>query len=71
MPSLHWLRGRAFASQLRDFLRHEFGRSFWRERRCGDLLKELWQTGTTYSAEQLTDELGFGPLVLDPQFDPG
>ena len=71
LPSLHWLRGRAFASQLRDFLRHEFGRSFWRERRCGDLLKELWQTGTTYSAEQLTDELGFGPLVLDPQFDPG
>lgn len=70
LHSLHQLRGRAFARQLQDFFKHEFGRDYWRERRCGDLLRELWQTGATYSAEQIAAELGFGPLGLDPLFDP-
>ena len=65
LPSLHELRGRAFALQLAEWLRERYGRTFWKERRAGALLQELWHTGSTYSAEAVAAELGFAPL--DPE----
>ena len=65
LTALHELRALCFAAQLREFLRQEFGRAFWKERRCGELLKELWNTGTSYDADSLAAELGFGPLDVE------
>ena len=39
LTALHELRAQCFAAQLAEFLRHEFGRAFWKERRCGELLE--------------------------------
>ena len=64
--SVDYLRAWCLEAQLAEYLRTRFGRRFWRERRAGDLLKELWNTGATYTAEQLAGELGIGPISVDP-----
>ena len=65
LEALHRLRAWCFAEQLAELLRQQFGRGFWRERRAGDLLKELWHTGATYDADGLAAELGFAPLDVE------
>ena len=65
ITALHELRALCFATQLCEFLRQEFGRAFWKQRRCGELLKELWNTGTSYDADGLAAELGFAPLDVE------
>jgi hypothetical protein len=56
------LRGFAFAALLRERLLTNYGRRFWRATRAWALLKELWNTGSTYDAGGLAVELGFGGL---------
>ena len=63
--SVDSLRAWCLESQLVEHLRTRFGRRFWRERRAGDLLKELWNTGATYTAEELAAALGIGPISVD------
>lgn len=69
LAGVHELRARGFAWQLAEHLRERFGRTFWKERRCGELLKELWNTGSTYTADEVARELGFAPLQLDAVID--
>ena len=59
------LRGWCLEAQLSELLRERFGRRFWRERAAGELLKELWNTGATYSAEEIAAQLGLGALEID------
>jgi hypothetical protein len=63
--SVDVLRGWCLEAQLAEELRMRFGHRFWRERACGELLKELWNTGGTYTAEELAHELGLGGLEVD------
>jgi hypothetical protein len=66
---VHALRALCLASQLAELLRRRCGRRFWRERSTGALLKEIWNTGTAYTAEGLASELGLGPLGVDSLID--
>ncbi len=59
------LRGACLAAQLAEKLRSEHGRAFWRARGCGELLKELWNTGSTYDAQGLASQLDLGALDVD------
>ena len=36
---------------------------------AGELLKELWNTGSTYSADELASELDFAPLDVTALLD--
>lgn len=63
--SVDVLRGWCLEAQLAEELRMRFGQRFWCERACGELLKELWNTGGTYTAEELARELGLGALEVD------
>ena len=65
LSSVDRLRGWCLEAQLAEMLRGRFGRRFWRERAAGDLLKELWNTGATYSAEEIASQLGLGALDID------
>jgi hypothetical protein len=62
LGAVHELRARSLAGQLAERLRSRFGRSFWHERGAAELLKELWNTGGTYRAEELAADLDAGPL---------
>jgi hypothetical protein len=65
LAALDELRGRALAAQLAEHLRQRFGRRFWRERAAGGLLKELWNTGSSYTAEGIAAELALGTLDVE------
>lgn len=59
------LRALALAAELTRHLRERFGRRFWTTRGAGELLLELWNTGTTYSPEALARSLGLDRLGAD------
>ncbi len=65
LAALDDLRARCVEARLSELLRAEYGRRFWKRRPAGDLLKELWNTGTTLTAETLSGELGLGELSVD------
>ncbi|MCP4006665.1 MAG: hypothetical protein GY725_21000 [bacterium] len=65
LPALDQLRSACLVAQLEEYLRAEFGQSFWQVRGAGELLKELWNTGSTYSAEGIADQLGLGKLSVE------
>lgn len=64
--SVDYLRAWCLEVQLAEALRARFGRRFWRERGAGELLKELWNTGSTYTADGIASELGIGPIDIEP-----
>jgi hypothetical protein len=64
--SVDYLRAWCLEVQLAESLRERFGRRFWRERGAGELLKQLWNTGSTYTADGIADELGVGPIDVEP-----
>ena len=57
LSSVDRLRAASFGVPLARMLRARFGREWWRTRGAGELLKELWNTGATYSPEALAREL--------------
>jgi len=55
------LRAAALGVGLAAQLRVRFGRQFWKSRGAGELLAELWNTGTSYAPEALAREVGAPP----------
>jgi hypothetical protein len=64
--SAGYLRGWAFEVMLRDHLKTRFGRKWWQSRRAGNFLKEIWETGELYSADEMASQIGIGPISFDP-----
>jgi hypothetical protein len=52
-----YLRSWAFESQLRDFLREQFGSDWFARREAGSLLRELWELGQKPTAEELLKDV--------------
>jgi hypothetical protein len=63
--SADYLRGWILEAILQEYLSTKFGAAWHRSRSAGNLLKEIWETGQMYSADELCRELGLG--TLDPQ----
>ncbi len=64
--SADYLRAWIRAAQLREHLRSEVGQDWWRNRRTGTLLTELFREGTKPSSEEIAGRLGFDPLDCGP-----
>ena len=59
------LRARAFAAQLGEHLKTQFGSRWWAARKAGELLIDLWNTGHRYTVEELAAQIGLGKLSYD------
>jgi hypothetical protein len=59
------LRGWTMEAMLSEHLRTRFGSDWYNSRAAGRFLKEIWETGQSYSADELSREIGLG--TLDPQ----
>ncbi len=59
------LRARAFAAQLGEHLKTQFGSRWWASRKAGELLIDLWNTGHRYTVEELAAQIGLGKLSYD------
>jgi hypothetical protein len=67
--SASYLRAWAFEVSLREHLKTRFGRRWWTSPRAGDFLKELWETGDRYTADEMAAQVGIGPIGFDPLID--
>jgi hypothetical protein len=60
-----YLRSWAFEAQLREFLRSEFGNTWFARREAGGLLRELWSLGQKPTAEELLADVTGATLELE------
>jgi hypothetical protein len=70
----HHLRGWMLEAMLREYLRTKFGNSWIISRSAAGFLKEIWETGQLYRAEDLCREIGMGdlnPQVLADEISEG
>ncbi len=67
--SANYLRAWAFEVMLRDHLRQRFGHDWWRSRRAGNLLQELWETGDRYSADEMAAQIGLGAIDFEAMIE--
>jgi hypothetical protein len=64
-----YLRAWALEAQLARFLREEFGRAWFAERKAGSLLRELWSEGQGMTADEIAREVTGATLELDAVAD--
>lgn len=64
-----YLRAWALEVLVREHLKTRFGNRWWSSRAAGALLRELWATGSEYSADEIAAELGLGPICFEPLAD--
>jgi hypothetical protein len=64
-----YLRAWAFEILLREELKTRFGRRWWSSSRAGDLLKQLWETGDSYTADEMAAQVGLGAISFEPLID--
>ena len=67
--SASYLRAWAFEVSLREYLKMRFGSRWWASRRAGHFLKEIWETGDRYTADEMATQIGIGPIRFDPLID--
>ncbi|HLF83795.1 MAG TPA: hypothetical protein VI837_06435 [Blastocatellia bacterium] len=67
--SASYLRAWAFEVSLREYLKTRFASRWWASRRAGDFLKEIWETGDRYTADEMAAQIGIGPLRFDQLID--
>jgi hypothetical protein len=61
----NYLRAWLLEAQLREYLKTRFGNRWWKSPKATDFLIDLWNTGESYSAEELASLVDLGPLSLD------
>ena len=63
--SADYVRGWILECMLREHLRSKYGSDWFMNRSAAGFLKEIWETGQLYRADELCREIGF--RELDPQ----
>jgi hypothetical protein len=64
--SADYLRAWIRSAQLRAHLVREVGDDWWRNRKTGELLTDLFREGTKPTSEEIAGRLGFDPLDTKP-----
>ena len=63
--SASYLRAWAFEVSLREYLKTKFGSQWWASKRAGDFLKEIWETGDRYTADEMASQIGVGTISFE------
>jgi hypothetical protein len=64
--SADYLRAWIRSAQLRQYLVDNVGADWWRSRKTGELLAELFREGTKPTSEEIAGRLGYDPLDCGP-----
>lgn len=67
--SADYLRAWAAEVILRDYLKTRYGHRWWKNRKAGEFLIDLWQTGQRYTVDELVSHLGVRSLSFEPLVD--
>jgi hypothetical protein len=63
--SAGYVRAMLFESQLHSYLEERFGEEWWDKKETGDFLKEHYQYGRKYSAEEVLNFIKYGELSTE------
>jgi hypothetical protein len=63
--SSSYLRAWAMEVMLREYLKSRFGQRWWASQKAGNFLKEIWETGDRYTADEMASQIGLGPISFD------
>jgi hypothetical protein len=63
--SANYLRAWALEVALREYLKERYGREWWASKRAGAFLKEVWETGERYTADEMASQIGISPISFD------
>src|SRR4029450_4667575 len=58
-------RSGAFEAQFRTHLRERFGSDWFMKREAGSLVRELWQTGMSMTADEMLNEVTGQEIEMD------
>ncbi len=61
-----YLRAWILEGQMRAALVQEFGDDWFRNKKAGSYLKELWSYGQKYTADELVKTIGYAELDVEP-----
>ena len=61
----NYIRAWIFQSQLEEYIYEKFGRCLYKNKKAGLFLKELWNYGQKYSADEILSQLGFERMNID------
>ncbi len=62
----NYIRAWIFQSQLKEYMHRKFGYEWYRKKKTGDFLRELWSYGQKYSSSEVLSQLDF--KKLDPGY---
>jgi hypothetical protein len=65
VAALTKLRARLFAAELAEHLRTRYGRRWYASRAAGDELRDLWNTASRYTVEELARLVWGGELSFE------
>jgi hypothetical protein len=60
-----YIRAWIFQSQLKVYIYDEFGYNWYRKKKAGSFLRELWNYGQKYTADEILSQLGFGGIDVN------
>ena len=62
---VNYIRAWIFQSQLKEYIYEKFGRCWYKNKKAGLFLRELWNYGQKYSADEILSQLGFERMDID------
>lgn len=65
----NYIRAWIFQAQLKGYIQDKFGYDWYKKKKAGSFLKELWYHGQKYSAEEILSQLGFNKMSIDCLID--
>ena len=60
----NYIRAWIFEAQLKDHMHQKFGYSWFKSKKAGDFLQEIWSYGQRYGPEEVLSQLGFNDLDI-------
>ncbi len=65
----NYIRAWIFEGQLKDYMHRKFGYSWFKEKKAGDFLREIWSYGQKYDPVEVLIQLGFKDLDINYLID--
>ena len=61
----NYIRAWIFEAQLNDYMLNNFGYLWYKKKKAGDFLRELWSYGQKYSVQEILSQLGYKDLNIN------
>jgi hypothetical protein len=61
----NYIRAWIFEAQLKDYMHRKFGYGWFKQKKAGDFLKELWSYGQKYGPVEILEQLGYKDLDIN------